>query len=111
MAGQFEIKRSSNGEFFFNLTAPNGAILLVSNRYSGRSEVDSGINSVKANAPIDTRYQRKESSAGEFYFLLKAVNGLVLGRGEMYPSTAAMENAIRSTKTIAPTARIVDNSS
>jgi uncharacterized protein YegP (UPF0339 family) len=39
---------------------------------------------------------------------LKAGNGQVIGKSEMYNSASAMENGIDSVKTNAPTAKIVD---
>lgn len=36
MAGKFEIKRASDGQFYFNLKARNGEIILTSERYTPR---------------------------------------------------------------------------
>ena len=104
MAGKFEIKKSTNGKYHFNLKAGNGQIILSSEMYETKSACENGIESVKKNAPDDNRYDKRQSSKGDPYFVLKAGNGQEIGRSEMYSSTAGMENGIESIKTNAPTA-------
>lgn len=108
MAGKFEIRKSSNGQFFFNLKAANGEKILTSEQYKAKSGADSGIESVRKNAPIDGRYERKKSVSGQHYFVLKAANGESLGRSEMYTSASGMENGIESVKRNAPEAKVDD---
>jgi len=36
MAGKFEIKHSSDGQFYFNLKVRNGEIILTSERYTAK---------------------------------------------------------------------------
>lgn len=108
MAGKFELKTSSNGKFYFNLKAGNGQIILSSEMYESKSAAENGIASVQKNAGDDGRYDRKESSSGKPYFNLKASNGQVIGKSEMYESTAAMENGIESVKKNAPDAATVE---
>lgn len=108
MAGKFELKQSSNGKYHFNLKAGNGQIILSSEMYESRSAAENGIESVSKNAGDDARYERKESSNGKPYFNLKASNGQVIGKSEMYESTSAMENGIASVKSNAPGAPTVD---
>ena len=108
MAGKFEIKKSTNGQFYFNLKAGNGEVILTGETYSSKQGAEGGIESVKTNAPIEERYERKTSTGGDPYFSLKAANGQSLGRSEMYSSKAAMENGITSVKNNAPGAAVVD---
>jgi uncharacterized protein YegP (UPF0339 family) len=108
MAGKFELKTSTNGKFYFNLKAGNGQIILSSEMYESKSAAENGIASVQKNAPDDGRYDRKESSSGKPYFTLKAGNGQVIGKSEMYESTASMENGIESVKKNAPDAPTVE---
>ncbi|MEO6050504.1 MAG: YegP family protein [Pyrinomonadaceae bacterium] len=111
MAGVFDITTSTNGKHYFNLKAGNGQIILSSEMYESKSATENGIESVKANAPNDGRYDRLTSKSGSPYFVLKASNGQVIGKSEMYNSVAAMENGIEAVKTNAPTAVIVDHTS
>ena len=108
MAGKFELKKSSSGQFMFNLKAGNGEIILTSELYKAKSSAEGGIESVKKNAPDDGRYERKTSTAGQPYFVLKAGNGEIIGKSEMYSSTAGTENGIASVKRNAPDAQVED---
>lgn len=109
MAGKFDLKRSPSGKFMFNLKAGNGQIILTSELYESKAAAGNGIESVKANAANDDRYDRRESKNGEPYFVLKAGNGQIIGKSEMYSSQAAMENGISSVKSNGPNAEIDDN--
>jgi uncharacterized protein len=108
MAAKFEIKRGSTGLYRFNLKAGNGEIILTSETYQTKQGAERGIESVKANAPHDERYERKEASNNQPYFVLKAANGEQIGRSETYSSKSAMENGIESVKKNAPSATVED---
>ena len=51
MAGKFELKKSANGQFHFNLKAGNGEIIATSEMYNSKDAAKNGIESVKKNAP------------------------------------------------------------
>ena len=108
MAAKFEIDKASNGQFYFRLKAGNGEIVLSSEQYQGKAGAENGIESVKANAPDDGRYERKASAGDKPFFVLKAANGATLGRSQMYSSAAAMEKGIESVKANAPAAAVAD---
>jgi uncharacterized protein YegP (UPF0339 family) len=108
MAGKFELKKSNSGKFMFNLKAGNGQIILTSELYEAKAGAENGIESVRKNAADDARFERKESSSGQPYFVLKAANGQVIGKSEMYSAPAAMENGVESVKNNAPDAEVVD---
>ncbi|SMG45214.1 YegP family protein [Arenibacter troitsensis] len=108
--GKFEIKKDKSGQFRFNLKASNGQIILGSEAYTTKAACDNGIASVRKNSQEDARYERNTAKDGSPYFNLKASNGQVIGKSEMYSSTAAMENGIASVKKNAPEAAIEDNS-
>ncbi len=106
--GKFVIKNSSDGGFRFTLKAGNGEIILTSENYTTKAACENGINSVRSNSPIDSRYERKKSINRQFYFILKATNGQVIGNSEMYNSTASMENGIESIKKNGPGSEVLD---
>lgn len=108
MARKFEIKRSANNQFHFNLQAGNNQVILSSEMYTTKAAAIKGIGSVQLNAPHDNRYDRRHSKKQEPYFVLKAANGEIIGQSEMYSSTTAMENGISSVKTNAPGAPTED---
>lgn len=105
---KFVIKTRTNGEFQFNLKANNGQIILDSEGYTTKAACENGINSVKNNATEDSRFERKTSTNGKYYFNLKATNGQVIGTSEMYESTAGRDNGIESVKNNAPNAEVED---
>ncbi len=108
MAGKFELKVAKNGKYHFNLKASNGQIILSSEMYESKSAAENGIASVQKNAGEDGRYDRLASKKGEPYFTLKAGNGQVIGKSEMYKSASSMENGIASVKKNGPDAPTVE---
>lgn len=105
---KFELKKSKDGQYMFTLIAPNGEVILTSERYTAKSNAKNGIESVKKNAKIDKRFVRKESTSGKPYFVLKAGNNQVIGNSEMYSSKSSRESGIESVKKNAPRANIND---
>ena len=108
MAGKFEIKQSKNGKFHFNLKAGNGQIILSSEMYESRGACENGIESIKKNAGNEARFEKRASTKGDPYFILKAGNGQEIGRSEMYSSDSACQNGIDSVQKNAPEATVVD---
>ncbi|SDD55918.1 YegP family protein [Niabella drilacis] len=106
--GKFVVSKRTNGEFQFNLKAGNGQVILTSEGYTTRAACDNGIESVKKNAADDAHYDRKTSSNGKPFFSLKAGNGQIIGKSELYESEAARENGIESVKKNAPDAEVVE---
>ena len=105
---KFVIQRSKNQKYYFNLKAVNGEIILTSEMYEAKSGCLNGIESVKINASHDHRYDRRQAQNGQFYFVLKAANGEIIGNSEMYVARSGMENGIASVKINAPKAETVD---
>lgn len=108
MANKFELYKDKAGEFRFRLKAGNGQIVLVSEGYKSKASAENGIESVRKNAPLDDRYERKESKNGKDMFNLKAANGQVIGTSEQYESSSAMEDCIASLKNNTPGASLDD---
>jgi uncharacterized protein YegP (UPF0339 family) len=105
---KFQIFTGSDGQFYFRLTAVNGEIILGSEGYTAKDGCQNGIDSVKENAPLDERYQRKTGASGQFYFTLTAANGQVIGNSESYTTESARDNGIESVKKTAPEAGVED---
>lgn len=108
MAGIFEITQAKDGDYHFHLKAGNGQIILTSQMYKEKSSAESGIESVKKNAPNDQSYERKESHSGAPMFNLKAANHQVIGTSQQYESAEAREHGIASVKENAPAATVHD---
>jgi len=110
MAGKFELYKDKGGEFRFRLLAGNGQNILGSEGYTSKSSCENGIESVKKNAPLDERYEKKETASGKFMFNLKAANHQVIGSSQSYAAAASRDNGIESVKANAPNAVVVDQS-
>lgn len=108
MAGKFELYTDKSGEFRFRLLAGNGQIILASEGYKTKPACENGIDSVKVNAPLDERYERKETSSGKYMFNLKAANHQVIGTSQTYTSESGRDNGIESVKSNAPGASVDD---
>ncbi len=110
MAGKFELKKSKNEKYFFNLLASNGQIIMVSEMYESKASALNGVVSIKKNASDESRFERKNGKDGSPYFVLKAGNHQVIGQSQMYASEKARDGGIESCKSNAPEAAIDDQS-
>jgi len=108
MAGKFELKKSKNEKFFFNLHAGNGQIILSSEMYEAKASAVNGIESVKKNGGNAASYEKLTGKDGSPYFTLKAANHQVIGQSQMYSSEAARDAGIASCVANAPGATVDD---
>ena len=108
--GKFVITKREDGEFQFNLQAGNGQTILTSEGYSAKASCENGIESVRKNSQDDTKFDRKTSANGKFYFNLKATNGQIVGSSQMYATLSSNDDGIASVKSNAPGATVEDKS-
>lgn len=103
---KFKIAKGNDGQFYFHLYATNAENILDSEGYTSKAACTNGIESVKRNCQQDERFNRKVATNGEFYFVLTATNGEIIGKSETYTTESARESGIESVKKIAPGAEI-----
>ena len=96
-AVRFETFKSSSGKTYFRLRAANGQIVLQSQGYGSKSSAESGIATVKKNGVDASKFDVVEGTNGQHTFRLKAGNGQIIGRGEMY---ASKSNAFRAAERV-----------
>ncbi|HNR77116.1 MAG TPA: YegP family protein [Parvularculaceae bacterium] len=108
MAGKFEVYKDKKGEFRFRLKAGNGETILASEGYKDKTGAVNGIEAVKKNSDLLARFEKKTSSSGKPYFVLKAANHQIIGNSEMYSSDAACDSGIKSVMHTAPLAGVDD---
>lgn len=108
MKSYFSLKSGENEEFYFNLKAPNHEIILQSEGYKQKQGAKNGIESIQENSKNEEQYERLISDNGKAYFVLKAKNGEIIGVSEMYESTQAMENGIKSVMKNGQTSEVID---
>ena len=112
---RFEIKRTSDGKYVFNVRAANTQIVARSQVYSSMAACKNGIASVGANAAVAAvedqtlqtineercpKFQIYYDKAGQFRFNLIATNGQnILSCTQGYTQKASCKNGIRSVVT------------
>src|SRR3546814_14749096 len=102
--GKFEVKKGKNDQYYFNLKANNGQVILSSEGYSSKSNCLKGIESVKVNGNA-AQFEKSTASNGKFYFTLKAKNAQVIGQSQMYTTESSRDNGISSVISNAAEAR------
>lgn len=108
MAAKYVLKKAKNGQFFFNLQASNGQVILSSEMYEAKASALNGVESVRSNGGLAERFDKLTAKNGAPYFNLKAGNGQIIGHSEMYTSTAARDNGVASVMKNAPEAVLDD---
>lgn len=94
---RYEGFKGLDSKYYFHVKAANGEIVLVSQAYTSKASATNGEASVKSNGVIATRYEVRAAADGQFYFVLKAANGAVVGKSELYVSRS---NAERGAETV-----------
>ena len=49
----YELKKTSDDQFMFNLKAPNHEVIATSERYTTKAAAENGIESVRKNGPTE----------------------------------------------------------
>jgi hypothetical protein len=101
---KFECKIGKDGKYYFNLTSKNGQVVLTSQGYASRSALYNGIESIKKTTVGKGNFEILDSVSGSPYFVVKAANGRVIGRSEVYNSQESLKNGINSVAVNAPVA-------
>lgn len=109
MAAKFELKVGKSGKFSFNLKSANGQVVISSETYDDRKSTLKGIESVKKNGGSEKRFEALTAKNGAAYFVLKATNGQVIVKSQMYRDARGVKRGIASVMKNAPAARVDDN--
>ncbi|WP_294323321.1 YegP family protein [uncultured Chryseobacterium sp.] len=104
---KYIIRKTSNGQYWWVLKAPNGETLLTSETYTTKQNCQGGIASSKVSV-ADANFRRLTSVRNEPYFTQNSNNYQVLGTSEMYSSIYNRDNGIEAVKRYAPNAVIED---
>ncbi len=99
-ADRFETFQGLDKSYYWHLKAKNGQIILESQSYTTKAGANNAHATVRTNGVIEARYQVREAADGQFYFVLKAGNGKVIGLSEMYVSKANAERGIQAVITL-----------
>lgn len=109
MVGKFELRQSRSGVFTFSLKASNGQVLLAaSETYTTKKAANNGIESVRKHVAKESSFERHTATSGLAYFVLRAANGQLIGKSQVYASTRSMEKGIESVRSNAASATVSD---
>jgi uncharacterized protein len=108
MGGTFELSKGKTGKFHFSLLAANRRIVLTSEAYDSRAAALAGIASVRKNALVRERFERRTAKNGKSYFVLLARNGEIIGQGQMYAHPTSCYPGIHSVMDNAAKATLLD---
>src|SRR5688572_25075371 len=87
---------AANAQWYFRLRAANHETILASEGYASRTNALNGVLSVRDHGPSASRYEVREASNGQFYFVLTAVNGQIIGMSELYVSRYNAERGVQT---------------
>lgn len=82
---------------------------LSSEGYASKDGRDNGVRSVRENAVIDDRYDKRVSDDLRSYFVLKAGNGEIIGKSKMYDTNAERNGGIERIKATVTDATVVED--
>lgn len=102
---RFETFKGLDGRHYFHLKASNGQIVLQSQAYTSKASATNGVASVKTNGVVQARFEVRAAADGQFYFVLKAANGAVIGRSELYVSRANAERGVQTVMSLVGAAK------
>ncbi len=94
IGARFETFKGIDGKYYFHARAGNGEIVLQSQAYTTSTSAKTGVASVKTNGSIAARYSVLAAADGKYFFHLKAANGAIIARGEMYASKTNAERGV-----------------
>lgn len=85
-----------NNQYYFNLKAGNGEVILQSEGYEQEAGARNGVTSVAKHSADESNFEEREAKDGRTYFVLKASNGEIIGKSQMYKSDSGLKNGIQS---------------
>jgi uncharacterized protein YegP (UPF0339 family) len=96
----------SDGQWFFELTAEDGRVLVYSELYTNRTGAVNGAESVRKNGKDPARFVMKDDDG--FYFVIKAGNGQVVGESDTYETREDAEAARDAVIALLQSERVAD---
>lgn len=102
----FRIAETGDGQYVVKLIAARSDVILTSPPLHSEEWAERAIACVKDSAARPDRYERRKGGGG-YYFVLKHLNGQVIGTSELYWSEHARNNGMLSVEHNAKLAALV----
>jgi uncharacterized protein len=103
---KFDLHKSDDGQWYFELETADGRVLLQSEAYVNRTGALNGIESVRANGRDPDQYTLETGGAGTWYYGLTAKNGQEIGESPLYPTLDAAAAALDETVALITSERV-----
>lgn len=104
---RFDVFEGKDGRFYFNLHAANGEIMLTSQGYDTEAAALNGTFSVADNGVEQASYELREARNGQFYFVLFATNGQIIGTSELYANKGNAQRGCDSVVALLPSVELL----
>ncbi|RYY42185.1 MAG: DUF1508 domain-containing protein [Chitinophagaceae bacterium] len=97
----------SDGQYYFNLIASNGQVILSSMGYSSNAAINQEILAVQAGNYSNICFEKKFSRNGKYYFVLRSADGRIIGTSELYNTEGGRDNGMEAAKNNARDAEVI----
>ena len=96
MPGYYQLIEAANGNAAFHLRAGNHEVILNGSVLPSREAVLDAIEWVRTHGQNRERFEALRTAGGGRYFVLRAEDGRVMGRSEVYARSSGVDNGIAS---------------
>lgn len=98
MSGRFHLRKTSDGQYQFNLLASNGEIILASELFRTKESALATIETVKKYSQRKEAFEIIATTNGKYYFRLKAPNGQIIGLSQLYSSETGAQSGVAAVR-------------
>ena len=102
MPGYYQLIEAADGSTSFHLRAGNHEVILSGGVLPTRQAALDTIEWVRAHGHDRARFDSLRTAGGGRYFVLRAEDGRVMGRSEVYASSSGVDNGIASVQRNSP---------
>jgi len=104
---RYDVFQGADGQFYFDVRAKNGSIVLTSEGYTTHASALNGAFAVADNGVVLGRYRTLQAVDGRWYFNLTASNGQVIATSQMYSSKYNAERGRNAVIALLPTIELL----
>lgn len=108
MSAIFELKSNASQQFYFHLVDSNGNILLLSDEYPQKSEIEKAIADVRVGSLMSNQIAAGKTKSGETFFVIRDGSGQIIAKSLLFNSQMLFDNALHSVKDNACVAEVSD---
>lgn len=107
MAAKFQLLKTKDRSYVFQLVAANGQILLTSDAYASKKDALFAMTIVARYSATDARFTRFDKGRrGGFFFTLQTETGTIIAKSQIFESQSERDRCISSVKAMAGNAEI-----